>query len=457
MCMRPFKIRPVNKNGASVVYVPCGTCKDCRNAYKSQWQIRLTSELIQKQQLGWSVGFVTLTYDDVHLPSVPRDLLLEGYKGSCVPCFDKKDVRDFIVNIRRDLDEFWNVHGLVYMVCGEYGSHTRRPHYHCIFSWPPDIKASEFFELVKKYWTPKGFIIPKDLNGGPRNKPFVVQGSARFAGIYASKYTCKDLDFAHDIKGKIDVKSKDWRRYNCFHVQSRSLGLSWLSSKSDDEKRELLNKGLSFIGDKHLHQCPVYFRNKILFSPYYVLERKVYKGVKLQDSSDVFIQSPDEILESQGYRVVYRRLVRRKCTEFFEKNKKVVFDKRVKYWSDNIRDFLTSGFLESKGVDSSFADSCRQYIEDSGVKRDLLALWIVARHGVSYNRQFVVDDLDFWYSRYDLPSSLSFNGKPIMEESIFKFYSSCADFLLSVYSYVYSEESESELHLKKVNDMLRSI
>ena len=77
MCMRPFKIRPVNKNAPNVVYVPCGTCKDCRNAYKSQWQIRLTTELIEKQKLDWYVGFCTLTYDDVHLPRVPKDLLFD--------------------------------------------------------------------------------------------------------------------------------------------------------------------------------------------------------------------------------------------------------------------------------------------------------------------------------------------------------------------------------------------
>ena len=459
MCMRPFKIRPVNKNAPNVVYVPCGTCMDCRNAYKSQWQIRLTTELIQKQKLGWYVGFCTLTYDDVHLPRVPKELLLDIAKTEDVACFDKQDIRTFILNIRRDLDEFWHVHGLVYMVCGEYGSYTRRPHYHCIFAWPKDVMPSEFFELIKKYWSPKGFVIPKDLNGGTDSKgrkhlPFIVQGSARFAGIYASKYTCKDLDFAFNVKGKVDVKHKDWRRYQCFHVQSRSLGLSWLSSKSDAEKRELLSKGLSFVGDKHLHQLPVYFRNKILFSPYYVLERKVYKGVKLQDSQDAFMHRSDEVLESEGYSVVYRRLVRRKCTEFFEQNKHLVFAKRVKFWQDTITDFVSPGYLESKGLDAKLCDNCRAYLTDYGVDFESLAVWIVARHGVPLARQYLVDDVDFWYSRYDL-SPCKLDGKPVINELTYIYMSSCADFLLSTFSLVYCDESEHDVYLRTLQDKFK--
>jgi hypothetical protein len=412
--------------------------------------------LIQRQKQGWHVGFVTLTYDDEHLPCVPDDLLLDGCKGQRVPCFDKQHIRKFIVDIRRDLDEFYDVHGLVYMVCGEYGSYTKRPHYHAIFSWPASVKPSDFWQLLTKYWS-YGFLIPKDMNGGCDakgrfHKPFLVTGSARYAGIYASKYTCKDLDFAKSVNGCIDVKSKDWKRYNCFHVQSRSLGLSWLSSRSDDEKRDLFFKGLSFVGDSRLHQLPVYFRNKLLFSPYYVLERKVYKGIKLQDSEDLLIQRPDDVLESEGYRVVYRRLVRRKCTQFFYENRASIFARHVDFWSRTIADAHEFGWYESKGLDSLSSNSCRRFLDGCDVQG--LATWIVARHGVPIERQFACDDCDFWYSRY-LLEPLESCSECLIPDSVVKWWSVRADLFLSSLSLLYSEESEKEYFIRKLQDKLK--
>lgn len=455
MCMRPYKIKAVSPNAPRIVYVPCGTCKDCRNAYKSQWQIRLSTELIQRQKDGWNVGFVTLTYDDEHLPYVPDSLLLDEHKGTRVPCFDKQHIRKLILDIRRDLDEFYGAHGLVYMVCGEYGSYTKRPHYHAIFSFPPSVKPFDFWQLLTKYWS-YGFLIPKDMEGGydskrRYHKPFLVAGSARYAGIYASKYTCKDLDFAKSVNGLIDVKAKDWKRYNCFHVQSRSLGLSWLSAHTDDEKRDFYFKGLSFAGDVHLHQLPVYFRNKLLFSPYYILERKVYKGIKLQ-SDDLFTQRPDDVLESEGYRVVYRRLVRRKCTEFFYEHRKAIFEKRVDFWKRTISDACSSGWYESKGLDSSLAESFRKFLVGCDVPS--LATWIVARHGVPKERQFAVADCDFWFSRYFLENPFGCALGLLMDD-IVDFWSSRADFFLSTLSLIYSEESEKEFFLRKLQDKLK--
>lgn len=464
MCLRPVKINAISPNAPRVCYVPCGNCKDCRNAYKSQWQIRLTTELVQRQKEGWYVGFVTLTYDDAHLPHVPSDLLFSDVSGP-VPCFNRNHIRKFIVDIRRDLDEFYKVHGLVYMICGEYGSYTRRPHYHCIFSWPSSVRPVDFWALLNKYWS-YGFLIPKDLNGGydsegRYHKPFLVSGSARFAGIYASKYTCKDLDFAQDIRDKVDTKNKLWKQYNCFHVQSRSLGLSWLNSKSSSELRDIFLNGVSFVGDSFRHQIPVYFRNKILFSPYYVLERKVYKGIKLQDSTDLFMSASDSELESQGYRVEYKRLVRRKCTEFFYENRRLVFDKRVQFWKDALLAICSPDYLMSKSKcfadDPAFAQRCSAeascLVNRFGL--DCVSSWIVARHGVPYEKQYNCSDIDLWFSRYDLSYS-DFTSCDLIDNLFFGSITIHIDFVLSVFGLIYSSDSEHDLYIKRLQDKLKS-
>ena len=195
MCLTPIRVKSNNPNGLSKAFVPCGHCKQCREASRSAWSIRLSLELQQCQDNGWLVGFITLTYNDACLPHLPKHLCSDS-----VPCFDKDQVREFIVNLRRDLCDDYNVTGLRYMVCSEYGSHTQRPHYHAIFSWSPEVfdsygklvggcSSSDFFALIKKHWK-YGFVFPKDEIGGFDSHgychhPFLVRHSARFRCYHA--------------------------------------------------------------------------------------------------------------------------------------------------------------------------------------------------------------------------------------------------------------------------------
>lgn len=252
MCLRSVKVKSVSPYGVKRAFVPCGKCKDCRISYKSQWSLRLACELSARQEQGWYVCFCTLTYNDDNLPHVPNDLIKDLDSSLSSPsCFDRKHVRDFIVDIRRDLHEFYGVKGLVYMVCSEFGSHTRRPHYHCIFCVDPKCPPEIFYGYVKKYWK-YGFVFPKDFRGGLDRKghqhmPFLVKGTARFAGAYCAKYCCKDLDFDKSLaRFSIDFKSKDWKRYQCFHVQSKGLGYSYLVGKSLSELEDIFLHGIHF-------------------------------------------------------------------------------------------------------------------------------------------------------------------------------------------------------------------
>ena len=94
------------------VSLPCGQCIGCRLERSRQWAIRCMHEA----QLHEHNCFITLTYDDTHLPS---DQSLH--------------YRDFQLFIKR-LRKRYPTTKISYYMAGEYGENFGRPHYHaCIF------------------------------------------------------------------------------------------------------------------------------------------------------------------------------------------------------------------------------------------------------------------------------------------------------------------------------------
>lgn len=79
---------------------------ECRLAYSREWAIRMTHEQLFHAQS----SFLTLTYDEVHLPE----------HGQLV----KRDLQLFFKRFRKLIGPFR------YVACGEYGETTRRPHFH---------------------------------------------------------------------------------------------------------------------------------------------------------------------------------------------------------------------------------------------------------------------------------------------------------------------------------------
>ena len=90
--------------------VKCGQCMECRLAYSREWAIRITHEM----QFHERSCFLTLTYDDAHLPKYGQLL--------------KRDLQLFFKRLRKAYGPFR------YVACGEYGELKRRPHFHvCLF------------------------------------------------------------------------------------------------------------------------------------------------------------------------------------------------------------------------------------------------------------------------------------------------------------------------------------
>lgn len=102
------------------ILIPCGHCIGCRLDYSRSWADRMMLEL---ETAGKGV-FVTLTYDNEHVPVSEFDL-----GGN--PVFytlNKRDVQLFMKRLRKEYSGL----RIRFYLAGEYGEKTLRPHYHCI-------------------------------------------------------------------------------------------------------------------------------------------------------------------------------------------------------------------------------------------------------------------------------------------------------------------------------------
>lgn len=103
--------------------LPCGQCVGCRIQYSRQWADRCMLEL----QYHDSAYFVTLTYDDKH---VPRSYYPDPKTGEAFTSLtlQKRDFQLFMKRLRRHFEN----DKIRFFMSGEYGSQTFRPHYHAI-------------------------------------------------------------------------------------------------------------------------------------------------------------------------------------------------------------------------------------------------------------------------------------------------------------------------------------
>lgn len=118
-CYHPL-VAWINREGRAVfaqvdgctreLQLPCGQCIGCRVDRKRAW----TTRLVHESQMHDESCFITLTYDDAHLPR----------NGS----LHYPDVQKFLRALRKARKGT----RIRYYVVGEYGGETDRPHYHAL-------------------------------------------------------------------------------------------------------------------------------------------------------------------------------------------------------------------------------------------------------------------------------------------------------------------------------------
>lgn len=105
------------------VVVPCGKCIGCKLDYSRQWADRCMLEM-QYHKHTW---FVTLTYDEDHLPRTWYSADQETGEAVMAATLSKRDLQLFFKRLRKNTGQ-----QVRYFCAGEYGDETKRPHYHCI-------------------------------------------------------------------------------------------------------------------------------------------------------------------------------------------------------------------------------------------------------------------------------------------------------------------------------------
>lgn len=118
MCIAPITIvRPYRKMNQryenAAVSVPCGKCVQCLRTRQAHWRFRLEKEMTISE----SACFLTLTYDNDHLP----------FSKNLHPTLHRPDLTKFWKRLRHV-----NKKKIKYYAVGEYGGLYKRPHYHAI-------------------------------------------------------------------------------------------------------------------------------------------------------------------------------------------------------------------------------------------------------------------------------------------------------------------------------------
>jgi len=184
------------------VIVPCGQCIGCRLDRSRAWAIRCVLEQSQHEHS----EFLTLTYDDEHLP---EDSSLQ-----------KKDVQLFIKRLRRNFK-------LRYYMCGEYGDKMERPHYHlCLFG----IEFLDKVPLPARFQKAGYVIYESPTITSLWDKGLHSIGELNFeSAAYVARYVVKK------IRGP-EAENHYGKREPEFALMSRrpGIGRSWFEEYAED-------------------------------------------------------------------------------------------------------------------------------------------------------------------------------------------------------------------------------
>lgn len=231
MCYRPLKVRNQSRRFSehySPLYhhVPCGQCESCLKNISDEYFIRSYFEWLLVSVIG-STFFITLTYDDKHLP------ILQG-----VQYFDKTHVQSFIKKLRIYLKRAGYGDDFRYFVVSEYGGKYKRVHFHILLFFPYKIDSSLLIAYLPPHLSEK----EKDKLKGFVQRAWIYGFSsyskkgAEVQTAGALRYCCKYLCKFNDIRQQKNYSQVIDRKRKPFHLQSKGYGLNMLNYLTTKDK-----------------------------------------------------------------------------------------------------------------------------------------------------------------------------------------------------------------------------
>ncbi|QXP08476.1 MAG: replication initiator protein [Arizlama microvirus] len=217
-CDSPFWVLP--KGATQSVPVPCGRCPPCKKRRVDGWVFRLQ----QEEKRSSTARFITLTYGPHSLPISPNGWMT----------LDKSDLQKYFKRLRK-LCPSVNVR---YYACGEYGSKSKRPHYHAIvFNVPDD-------NMFYSAWS---------LDGVPIGAVHVGQVSNNSIA-YTMKYIDKSNFFAfHDKDDRVPE----------FPLMSKGLGSNYVTPQIVDYHHDDYSRLYLTTDGGHKIAMPRYYKGRI--------------------------------------------------------------------------------------------------------------------------------------------------------------------------------------------------
>jgi hypothetical protein len=186
--------------------LPCGQCIGCRLRKSAEWATRCVHEA----QLHDENCFITLTYDEEHLP----------HDGS----ISKKHMQQFMKTLRKKLVEDYGSEKKVrFFGCGEYGDQLQRPHYHlALFGYRPD-------DLVL-YTVREGVsLYTSDFLSARWGRGFVTVGELTFeSAAYIARYVTKKIKVSEksDPKYRYHYEKMDPYTGEIYEIQPEFVNMS---------------------------------------------------------------------------------------------------------------------------------------------------------------------------------------------------------------------------------------
>lgn len=290
------------------VEIPCGQCIECRLQRSRRWADRCMLELGYHE----SSYFLTLTYDNDHIPKNPVYDEETGEVYAENATLVKRDLQLFMKNLRRQYEYRGYTNKLRFFACGEYGSETKRPHFHLIVFglklddlvlYKRNFNGDNLYNsaFISKIWD-KGFCVIGEVTW---------QSCAYVARYIMKKHLGNDNDF--------------YERYNIepeFTLMSRRPGIA--RQYYDEHKDELFYQDFVSIptkdGGRQIYPPPYY--EKLFeedFPENEVVERKEKRKQAKIDSVNLQLEKTDknylDYLKTKEYNIdkKIKTLVRGDC------------------------------------------------------------------------------------------------------------------------------------------------
>lgn len=269
------------------IEIPCGRCIGCRLEHSRQWANRL---MLESQSYHMSddlsvndVWFVTLTYDNEHLPI---NFFAEPSTGLAIQnsTLVKRDCQLFLKRLRKAVEP----DRIRFYLCGEYGGQTERPHYHvilyglrlpeddlCVYKRSPRGDVYYNSKLLSRVW-PFGYV--------------VVGRVTWETCAYTSRYVTKKLTGA---------ESDYYRAFNLlppFSLMSRRPGIArnYYDSHSDSDLGHLSMDAQIVVAPGKFSSIPRYFESIIeREDPSYFEQHKEARKIMAQARKEMKLAGTD--------------------------------------------------------------------------------------------------------------------------------------------------------------------